>query len=476
MDSSAVSSQGSGQRAVVIGAGMAGLVAARVLADHFDRVTVVDQDRLPTEATPRNGVPQGHHIHVLLDSGRNILNRLFPDLDDALTAAGAPRLDGAHDLAWLTSAGWAIRYPSEHVGHSASRPLLEWAVRQQVQKNPRIAFVEERSATGLLANDNRDQIKGVRIRNRQDTRGVDETLLADLVVDASGRGSHATRWLSDLGYPEPTRSEVNAFLGYSTRLYRLPPDPDRPWKGIYIQAKLPRDLRSGVLFQVEQDRWYTTLGGYGKDYPPSDDNGFLAYAKSLRTSLLYDAIKDAEPLTPIVSTRSSNNTWRHFEKLAHWPDGFVALGDAVCAFNPVYGQGMSVAAKEAVVLDDYLRDQRRRRPNGDLTGLARRFQQTIPKTIQSVWTIATGEDVRVPGAEGGQPGRTERFLHWYVDRVTQLTTEDVFARQILLDVLNLERPSTLLFHPRLVAKVLLGPTGRGNDGPNSFAGGIGNER
>lgn len=459
------------RHAVVLGAGMSGLTAARVLADHFDRVTIVDQDLLPTEAAARNGTPQSRHVHVLLNSGRTILDRLFPGLQDDLAAAGAPLIDGANDLAWLTPAGWAIRYPSKYVARSASRPLLEWAVRRRLAQNPRVSFVGGRSVAGLLASDDHSRVLGVRIRPRQRdaAEGAEERLIADLVVDASGRGSHATQWLQDLGYPEPERTEINAYLGYTSRLYRLPEDPARGWKGLYIQAKPPSDLRGGVIFHLEGDQWICSLGGSGKDYPPTDEEGFLAFARGIRTPVLYEAIKDAEPLSSPVANRSTANIWRHYEKLSRWPDGFVAIGDAVCAFNPIYGQGMSVAAKEALVLDACLREARRRRPDGNLGGLARRFQQQLPKTIQPIWTIATGEDFRVPGVEGGKPGRSARFLYSYLDRVIQLSTEDVFARQILMEILNLEQPTALLFHPRLIAKVILGPTGRAATGPGVSA-------
>lgn len=284
-------------------------------------------------------------------------------------------------------------------------------------------------------------------------------------MDATGRGSRASQWLGALGYPDPPRTEINAFLGYASRLYRLPNDPDRDWQGLYLQAKLPTDLRSGVLFRLENDRWICTLGGYGKDYPSTDEEGFLAFARTLRSPVLYEAIQTGEPLGPAVVNRTSANVWRHYEKLSRWPEGFIVLGDAACAFNPVYGQGMSVAAIEGMILDECLRNQRRRYPEGDLTGLARPFQQKLARAIQPVWTIATGEDLRVPGVEGGRPGRSAQLLYWYMGRVLQLTTEDVFARQILLDVLNLDRPTALLFHPRLVAKVILGPTGRSAPGP-----------
>jgi len=199
------------------------------------------------------------------------------------------------------------------------------------------------------------------------------------------------------------------------------------------------------------------MGGTGKDYPPTDEAGFLAFARSPRSPLIYDAIEDTETLTDISTTRSTTNLWHHYEKLPRWPDGFIVVGDAACAFNPVYGQGMTVAAKEAMLLDACLR---RQRPAGDLTGLAWRFQKELPRTTRPVWMLATGSDLRVPGAEGGQPGRPRRFVNWYVDRVIALATEDILARELFTEVLNLNRPATALFDPRLVVRVLRGPRRR----------------
>jgi 2-polyprenyl-6-methoxyphenol hydroxylase-like FAD-dependent oxidoreductase len=204
------------------------------------------------------------------------------------------------------------------------------------------------------------------------------------------------------------------------------------------------------LLPYENGQSIVTLGGVAKNYPPSDEAGFLAFARGLRSPLIYDAIKEAEPLTPITATRSTANVWRRYERLPRWPDGFVALGDAVCAFNPVYGQGMTVAALEALALDKLLQEQRQRRPDGDLAGLAARFQRSLPRTISPVWALSTSADRRVPGAEGDAPSRGADLLYRYTQRVLRLGTFDVYARQVVLDVIGLLKPPSALFDPRLV--------------------------
>ncbi|MEA2640406.1 MAG: hypothetical protein QOF51_1800 [Chloroflexota bacterium] len=448
-----------GRHALVLGGGIAGLTTARVLADHFERVTLVERDRLPAGPATRVGVPQSQHVHVLLQRGKVDLGRLFPGLEAELEKEGAPLIDGARDVAWLTPAGWAVRFPSTFIGHPCSRPLLEWCVRRRLTQIPNVSVIEERSAVGLLASADRSHITGARIgpAHRDDaTPETEVELQADLTVDATGRGSRAATWLKDLGYSEPRQTEINAFLGYATRLYRLKEDAARDWAGLYVQIAPPARCRGGVLFELEQGQWIASFSGAGRDYPPTDEAGFLEFARSLPTPLFYDAIKDAEPISPIVGTRSTSNIWRHYESLPRWPDGFVVIGDATCAFNPVYGQGMSVAAMEAVRLGEHLGTQRRSHPDGSLDGLAQRVQKDLPHITKPVWLLATGSDIRVPSVEGAHPSFMDQMLYGYLDRVVQAGTEDKHARLLLLEVLNLLRPATALFEPAMVARVIRG--------------------
>ncbi|MDQ3753761.1 MAG: 2-polyprenyl-6-methoxyphenol hydroxylase-like oxidoreductase, partial [Acidobacteriota bacterium] len=407
-----------GSHAIVIGGSLAGLLAARVLADHFARVTVVERDSYPEDApAPRKGVPQSRHVHVLMLRGRRILEKLFPGLAAELIAAGALEIDMAGETAWLTPAGWGARYNSGLKMLTFTRELLDWHVRHRLTAHERVRLLVGCEVSRLLPATCGRAVAGVAIRSRRlaESAGVDERVLpAELVIDASGRGSRAERWLQELGSMPPAETVVSAFLGYASRLYRRPPefrddgqmlgqgDVDnlnyyRPpkfrgdWKSVYLQAAPPERTRAAVLFPVEGDRWLLTLCGGGKDYPPTDEAGFLEFARSLPSPLVYDTIKDAEPLSPIYGFRATENRWRHYEELRCLPENFLTIGDAACAFNPVYGQGMSIAALGALALDETLR-KHRRRPDGSFNGLARSFQKRLAKVNSAPWLLATGED------------------------------------------------------------------------------------
>src|SRR6266545_3175134 len=364
----------SGEEAVVIGGSMAGLLAARVLADRFDRVTVIDRDRFPDGAKFRKGVPQSRHLHALLASGLQILEQLFPGLEAEWVAAGAVPIEWPRDMLVLTRRGWSDRFPTGIKILSASREFLEWGVRRRVAAFGNVRFLEGRDVTGLLADADRRRVEGLRIRARSSGGGQEaaaEELRAGLVVDASGRNSRAPEWLAELGYSPPAKATVTSFLGYASCYYAIPADFDADWRVLFLQADPAANARGGVLFPIEGNRWMVTLAGRGRDYPPTDEEGFLAFAGSLRSPLLHEAIRGAERLTPIHAYRQTDNQRRFYERLPRLPQRFLVIGDGVCAFNPLYGQGMTVAAQSALVLDRLLRERSNGAPIRDkIVGLA----------------------------------------------------------------------------------------------------------
>jgi 2-polyprenyl-6-methoxyphenol hydroxylase-like FAD-dependent oxidoreductase len=439
--------------ALVIGGSVAGLVTARVLSRHFARVTLVDRDRFPMGPCFRAGVPQSRHLHVLLAKGRALLERLFPGLTMRMVAAGAPLLTFTRDALWQTPVGWSERFNTgEKPLLSSSRELLEFTIRQQLLNDGRVRVIEGADVIGLTATSDRSTVTGVRVQPRSRNAGgrpAMEEIGADLVVDASGRASRAPRWLEALGYDAPRESTVNSFVGYASRLYRIPPPLSVDWRILFLQPDPPLTARGGTLFPIEGDRWIVTLVGAGRDYPPTDEAGFLEFARSLRSPLLYEAIRDAEPLNPISGYRTTENRRRHYERMPQRPQRFLVTGDAVCAFNPIYGQGMTVAASDALILHRSLM-----RVDPYLTGLVAQFQSEVARANADVWLIATGEDLRYPTTEGAKPDLLTRLTNRYLDRVTRVATRHPGVCRALSEVMNLEASPFSLFSPTALVPAL----------------------
>jgi 2-polyprenyl-6-methoxyphenol hydroxylase-like FAD-dependent oxidoreductase len=439
--------------AVVIGGSIAGLWAARVLSDHFDRVTVIDRDHFPKTPEFRKGAPQSRHIHTLLGRGQQIMEQLFPGLIDEVVATGALNTEWAFDSkTMISTAEWLPRYHSGYRALSATRHLLEWAIRRRLMQNERVSFLEGHAVDGLLTDFDQRTVTGVRVRAlgaARETLRDTERLDADLVVDASGRTSHAPEWLQSLGYGAPEESEVNSFLAYSTRWYKRPANFKGDWNWLLIQGTAPMLPRGGGVYEVENGLWGVTLVGAMRDYPPTDEEGFMAFARTLNSPELYEAIKDAEPVTPIYGYQRTANVWRHYEKFARWPEAFVVMGDAACAFNPVYGQGMTVSAMGAMALGDCIRE---RGIGGK--GMAQRFQKRLAKTLETPWVMATGEDFRYPTTEGSKPSVMNHFMHWYMDRLFGVMVNNPGVMQVFMGVMHLLEPSSKLLRPDIFLKVL----------------------
>jgi len=439
-------SHNKGRHALVLGGSLAGLLAARVLTDHYDRVTIVERDSFPTEPIPRRGVPQMNHVHALLVRGRLILEQLFPGLNDEMMSAGAPLFDMADDLAWHTPGGWGVRFQSDLRMLCFTRPLLDFHVRQRLAEKYRVQVLDNTEVVRLLPDAQNKGLTGALVRSHN----AETELLADLVVDATGRGSQARRWLTEIGHTAPEETVIDAHIGYASRLYRIPKDFHGEWRCSIVQAAPPKSKRGGLVVEVEGNRWLVTLLGGGFDYPPTTDEEFLQFARSLASPIVYEAIRDAEPLTPIRGYRATENRLRHFERAARLPENFLALGDSVCAFNPVYGQGMTIAAIGALTLDECLREQGLR--IGDLT---RRFQKRLAKVNEAPWMLATSQDLRYRETVGATADLKTRFMHTYMDYVLRQASFDTDVRQVLLKVFAMLAEPSALFHPKIVISILV---------------------
>jgi pimeloyl-ACP methyl ester carboxylesterase/2-polyprenyl-6-methoxyphenol hydroxylase-like FAD-dependent oxidoreductase len=409
-------------------------------------------------------VPQSRHVHVLLARGLEILEQLFPGIEAEWVAAGAVPIDWPRDVLLLTSRGWCERFPTGIKVLCASREFLEWGVRRRLATFGNVRFLQGRDVTGLLADAHRRRVEGLRIRARSSGGGREEAteeLPAGLVVDASGRNSRAPEWLAELGYPVPAEVRVNPFLGYASCYYKIPVDFGADWRVIFLQGEPPAIARGGALFPIEGNRWIVTLAGAGQNHPPTDEEGFVAFARSLRSPLLYEAIRRAERLTPIYAYRQTENRRRFYERLPQLPECFLVVGDAGCAFNPIYGQGMTVAAQSALVLDRALRE----RSNGAPSDLPARFQREVARVSDGAWLIATGEDLRYPTTEGGERSLQVRLTHRYLDRVIGAANRDQTVNLAFSKVLQLMAPPTALFRPGVLLRALLHGGARGPGAP-----------
>ena len=437
--------------AVVIGGSVAGTFAARVLRDHFEHVIVLDKDDLPDTPAPRKGAPQGVHFHGLLARGRMIANELFPGFVDDLIAAGAAQSSTADS--WVFQPyGWAPRSESRAPSIGASRLLIEAVLRRRgrelagVEVHPRTAVVD------LLSSPSGRDVVGVRVQP-DDAPPYD--LPADLVIDCSGRTSAVDRWLAARRHGDVPTTTVNAFWGYASRFYEIPDGVAPPTVGgfpIGAASDGPPATRGGFLLLQENGRWLVTLSGCAKDFPPGDDDGFLTFADTLAFPHIGEAIRQATPLSEISLWRNTVNKRKHLDRCASWPGAFVAMADAVCSFNPVYGQGMSVAALEALDLRTELEHQRATSP--DLAGLGERFQRRVAGTLDVPWDAACRSDYGVPGVEGtpAPDGYGERLA--YYERVVALGRDDLSIYERISATNQLVLGPSWLDDSELVARVL----------------------
>jgi 2-polyprenyl-6-methoxyphenol hydroxylase-like FAD-dependent oxidoreductase len=439
---------GDGEHAVVVGAGVAGLLAARVLAGRFARVTVVERDEVGgVGARFRAGVPQSRHVHILWARGLAAMERLLPGVGAELEAAGGVGLDAPRDTRWLSPADWFGELPGAWY-LSVSRELLEATLRERVLGGPAVALLDRHEVTGLLpAPDGGDAVGGVRVRERG-ADGRESTVAADLVVVAAGRSARVAEWLAPLGRPAPLTERIDARLGYSSRYFaRSSADPG--WKAMYVQCT-PEVPRGGAMEPIDGDRWIVTLIGQAEHRPPVDEDGWLAFAASLRSKELSQALAGARPLSDPVAFRATANEWTHFERAPRMPRGFLVLGDALCRFNPVYGHGMTVAAQQAEVLADRLAS------TGPAALAARpaETQKALAACLRGPWAIATGEDCRYPGTDGPRPGRLGRLQLGYMDRVVAAANTDPLVCETFFSVIALERRPESLLAPRIAARAL----------------------
>lgn len=428
--------------AVVIGAGMAGLAAAQAISRHFGKVTLIERDVLPAEAAPRIGTPQCQHAHILLAGGLKALQTLFPGFEKDLAEAGAVKVGMGKDLRFERPG--FDPFPARDLGidvFSMSRPLLEAVTRGRVRQSPNIDICMRSRVTRLAASRDATRIEAVHYETED---GGAVMLEADLVVEASGRCGLTLQLLEALSLQKPEETEIGMDQAYASTIIERR-DHNADWLGNVVLPSAPATSRGAFLFPIEKQRWVLSVGGNHGDAPPGDRAGFMDFVRSLRTPTIYDAVRDARPLTDIVRFKLPCSTRRHFERLESFPAGLLVTGDALCRFNPVFGQGMSVAAQEAVILDGLLA------AGVPMERLAREFFAAIQDTIATPWGVAVNDFV-YPATRGVRPADLAQRLQ-YGAALTRLAAQDPEVHRLSVEVTQLLKPQAALREPALAARV-----------------------
>ncbi|MFJ5561719.1 FAD-dependent monooxygenase [Streptomyces sp. NPDC093250] len=438
-------------RAVVIGAGLAGMLAAAVLsAAGADEVIVLDRDELPEGPEHRKGLPQGRHAHLLMAGGMDAMEELLPaaELRKRLLAAGAHEIPLSSGMLALTPDGWLRRWRREGPAMlTCSRALVDWVVREAVREQTRVQ-VRKVAVVGLTGS--AERVRGVRVA----TPGGDTDIEADLVVDASGRGTRVVSWLGGLGLTGVRERAVDSGLVNASRIYRVPEGAERfPLTVVQANPYVSRPARSAMVMPIEGGRWLVSCGGSRGGEPPADPEGFLRYALDLPDPIVGRLISGAEPLGDVHLSRSTSNVRRYLEKLPRWPEGLVVLGDALATFNPAYGHGMSVAAFGARVLG---RELGRSSGGPGTPGLARRVVRGAARAADAAWSMAVSQDVRYPGVRGGRPTVGERVVTAYSRRMMKAATGSYAAASVIWDVTSLRSAPTRMFRPGAVLAAVAG--------------------
>jgi 2-polyprenyl-6-methoxyphenol hydroxylase-like FAD-dependent oxidoreductase len=434
--------------AIVLGASMAGLAVARALSGHFRRVTVVERDDLGEEPVARKGTPQVGHAHGLLASGYRVLDGYFPGLMDELVLSGGRRGDTTGDGRWYHFGQWKLCAECGLQGIVATRPALEAAVRRHVRALPNVTLLTGHDVKTPVFDADARRVSGVVVRDH--VTNTSATMKADLVVDALGRGSPSAKWLSAWGFGEVLEETVRVDVGYTTAFFeRRPGDLDGKL-GVVVTSTPPHQTRHGFTLLAEGGRWTVTLMGVLGDHPPAELAAWKEFARSLPVPQIFDLVRDRQPLGPFSTYRFAANRRRLYAHMKRFPAGFIALGDAWCSFNPIYGQGMSVAVGQAKVLDECLARGEER--------LASRFFARAGRLGDWAWTIATGEDLRFPSVEGRRP-MGAAILNRYIERVHRAAARDPVVLRRFFEVASLLRPPTSLLAPSVAWRVLVGGVG-----------------
>jgi len=425
-------------------------MTARVLADFFERVTILERDEIEDRPLPRKSIPQANHLHGLLQGGQRILSALYPDFTNDLRALGATRALVGRDIVWHLPDGKAynvtgsLRAPfdSGFDAHCASRGLIEFLVRRRTLSLSNVTLESAAPVHELITAD--DHVRGVR-----DESG--RSFTAELVVDAGGRGSRVAEWLSALGFPTPATTSIGVATAYTTANFRRPASFDAE-PLIFVTGPAPTVSRRGYLITIENDTLLVSLIGRFGDYPPTDRPGFLQFANELHSPVIADIIRDGEQLTSFSHYRFPRSVQRHYERMASFPEGLLVIGDAVCSFNPIYAQGMSAAALQVSALQELLSE--RVTQGRGLDRLAPSFFSRAADINRTPWSLAAAFDFAYPQTTGDRPPGADQEARYFA-ALDRLQRDDPDLQRLVTEVFHLVRPLSALLDEPVRSRVMV---------------------
>ena len=430
--------------AVILGASIAGLLAARALAPHFEKVLLLERDNLPNGPEHRSGTAQAQHAHILLRRGLTGLEQMFPGYTKKLVDAGAVMTNATRDWYSLFPMGAFPKFESDMEFLCASRPLIEHTLRA--------TLLDQYTNVGIRGGCN---VTGIQLSTHAppqitflpDAEKHSENMVADLVIDATGRNSRSPYWLQQQGFAKVRETLVKPYLGYATRLFKNVTMPAGV-RATVVMAKDPDMTRGGVLFPIENDQYICTLYGFSKDYPSTPEDEFLKFAKSLRSDVIYKGIVHANPQTPAKAFVKNESVYRHYAENEIWPQGFLVTGDAICSFNPIYGQGMTAAVIASETLAKTIQQS-----NAASVSWTKQAQRKIVNTYRAAWTISTNEDLRWPATEGSKAGFALRAMHRFSDLIGVAATHDQCVAYTYIKVLHMTATPAALLTPWMIARI-----------------------
>jgi 2-polyprenyl-6-methoxyphenol hydroxylase-like FAD-dependent oxidoreductase len=437
--------------AIIIGSGIAGLLSATVLSRHFDKVLILEKDPAVDLDKPnysgRKGLPQAHHQHILLMKGREIFESLFPGFDEELAELGAPLLSYSNDVELYVGKNKLPRFPSALKIRPCRRPLIDWVIRKRLSQYENIDTISQCRVTRLLADETKQRITGVMTKQHN----TELALHADLVVECSGRGSRLPKWLHELNALDVPSTEVDPKLGYASRLYEIPVEHKEDVRSIEVAPHAPDNPRAAGLWLVENDQWLLTLIGMAGKYPENDEAGFLEFATKLSTPEVANTIKKAKAISPISSYKGTRNIWRHYDRVDQYPDGLLVLGDAMCAFNPLHGQGLTLIGMTTEVLEQHIQQGISENFSAKWS---RKLYKRFNRVFLSAWMFAISEDMRWPQTEGRQVDWRLKLAYLYTDNLLATCPNSKTVTETCLSVANMMSSPLSLFHPKIILRML----------------------